>query len=72
MTDTEIQSAKLAIVRLVDSSVWTYVILLVEDRLAKDMLAAGTTAEREDMAAEYRLMERFLSSLTDIANQVRG
>lgn len=72
MTEQERQSAHNAILKLVDGYAWSYVCIVLEDQLAHDMLVAKDVLEREAVAAEYRLMEKFLNTLTNVANQVRG
>lgn len=72
MTEMEATAAKHAILKLADSAVWGYTYALLGERLAMDMLNARDVIERESVASEHRLMEKFFNSLNEIANQVRG
>lgn len=72
MTEIEAIAAKDIILRIVDSSAYGVIRELLEGQLAIGMLNARDAVRREEIAAEYRVMEKFLNTLTEISNQVRG
>ena len=72
MNDLEVDAARDAILKLVDSRAWMHVTEVLTDRVARDMVGALDTRGREDVAAEYRLLNKFINTLVAIANEVRG
>jgi hypothetical protein len=72
MSELEATAARLVVLKIVDSNVWGYVVDVLENKIAQDMVQAKDAAAREEVAAEYRVCTKFINSLVETANQVRG
>lgn len=70
MTEQE-EIARIEVKKLIDGKAWPLVKQLLEKHLAYKLFHAESVEARNKVVAEKDVMESFLSTLTDMANQVR-